>query len=1030
MEGGVNGWSTVAYTNNDIWNQTTLDACSPTKSWWTGIGEQANYNNGLRINNALVSPTINLTGRTAPIKLLFAENYVTESGWDFCMVDVSKDGGLTWESLRGAYGTAPSGDSYGWTLTTLDLSAYAGQTIQVRFYLDTYDAFYNNFPGWFVDDVLIFDAGGLITGKKFFDINNNSFKDTGERGIKNWLITATGEGISLTTRTNYRGRYWMPLPLGTYSLTEVPQTGWTPTYPISGQWDVTLSTPDTLIDSIHFGNYTHASFINGKKFNDLDKNLAFSEGDSLIPEWKIILSDTSGNEIDFDKTDSLGYYQLYVFEPGKYIVKEYIKRGWVQSYPPEQEYTIDIPDLFAVIDNKDFGNYYDPVATGIIGQKFNDRNRNHLRDEGEEPLSGFNIHLLKHGPGGKFNNFRKTVTDSAGYYQFLNMPEGTFKVYEIPTIGWYQSYPESCYIATIPGGPYDTLDFGNYEISQGSMDGMNFNDLNNNGFKDDGENGSSGWTIMLTGTSIYGTSVVNSALTNQEGNYAFQNLWPGNYQVSEVFKQSWRQTYPTDLHPHFVTLGPEENLTDKNFGNFYDTTFNLSFRTFLPESLALAVDQKNAHKPIALKPDKTEFTITLYNDTTFAAVSLIVLTTKSIIPSTLTYSKPADLQYLDLKFKKLQFTFNQALEPGDSITLHGYVLKTGIQHAASQKWKLTTGAVRVGHKETFTNSPRLPMPNAINLLSAGAGTKLKIGLGLKHTVLHPTYKEVIKSLVEGKYNRMQSGPPRELGIYANNTKKLIKNQPKWLTPTQANNVLFAEAIALQANINGSDYGLMPIGFSNLIFDEGTGFDAAHFFNGKTVSEIAGWLDKYMSGFNDTTKKAVHPPELAELDSMELYRIIRLINSSFVGPIDTFSFGSGLSLKPVKALSDVPYLHLDASFASKGSIQVKPIPEQVPDVFTLFQNYPNPFNPSTIIEFNLPNKSIVTLKLYNILGEEVTTLLNKEEMEDGYQQVELSSNELNLASGVYIYRIIAEFVVDEDNPVGQKFVSVKKMVILK
>jgi hypothetical protein len=52
------------------------------------------------------------------------------------------------------------------------------------------------------------------------------------------------------------------------------------------------------------------------------------------------------------------------------------------------------------------------------------------------------------------------------------------------------------------------------------------------------------------------------------------------------------------------------------------------------------------------------------------------------------------------------------------------------------------------------------------------------------------------------------------------------------------------------------------------------------------------------------------------------------------------------------------------------------------------------------------------------------------MEDGYQQVELSSNELNLASGVYIYRIIAEFVVDEDNPVGQKFVSVKKMVILK
>jgi len=202
MEGGTNGWSTVAYTNYDIWNQTTLESCSPTKSWWAGIEQQANYNNGSRINNALVSPTINLTGKTAPIKLLFTENYVTESGWDFCMVDVSTDAGITWERLRGGYGNAPSGDSYGWTVTALDISAYAGKDIQIRFYFDTGDGLYNDFPGWFVDDVIIFDESGMITGKKFFDINNNSFKDIGERGIKNWLITATGEGISLTTRTN------------------------------------------------------------------------------------------------------------------------------------------------------------------------------------------------------------------------------------------------------------------------------------------------------------------------------------------------------------------------------------------------------------------------------------------------------------------------------------------------------------------------------------------------------------------------------------------------------------------------------------------------------------------------------------------------------------------------------------------------------------------------------------------------------------------------------------------------------------
>jgi hypothetical protein len=823
----------------------------------------------------------------------------------------------------------------------------------------------------------------------------------------------------------------MPLPLGTYTLTEIPQAGWTPTYPISGQWDITLATPDTLVDSIHFGNYTHASFINGKKFNDLDKSLAFSEGDTLIPEWKIILADTLGNEIDFDKTDSLGYYQLYVFEPGKYIVKEYTKRGWVQSYPAEQEYVSEIPDLFTVIDDKDFGNYYDPVATGIIGQKFNDRNRNHARDEGEEIVAGFSIRLLKQGSGGNFNNYRKTVTDSLGYYQFLNIPEGNYKVYEIPKVGWFQSYPETEYALTLPGGPYDTLDFGNYEIVPGTIGGVNFNDLNGNGVKEEGENGLSGWTMMVSGTSIYGTSVVNSVFTYADGNFLLADLWPGTYQISEVFKNNWRQTYPANLQSHFVTLGPEENMTGKDFGNIYDTTFSLAFRTFLPESLALAVDAKNAHKPIALKPDKTEFTITIYNDYVDAASAVTVHTTKSIIPSTLTFSKPADIVWIDTKFKRFKLTFHELVQPGDSVTLHGYVLNVGVQHASTQKWVIpTVTGVYVGHKETFVNNPRLPMPNAINFLSAGAGTRLKVGLGLTHTVLHPSYKEVMKSLVEGKNSRMQSGPPRELGVYANNIKRLIKNQPKYLTPTQANNVLFAEAIALQANINGSDYDILPPGFSNLIFDEETGTDPSHPFNGKKVIEIAGLLDKYMSGYDDINKVPVHPPELAGIDSVELYRIIRLLNSSFVGTIDTISFGAKLKFSAVRPLAEVPYLHLDGSFAIMGSIPVKPIPEQVPEVFSLYQNYPNPFNPSTIIEFSLPNISIVTLKLYNILGEEVVTLLNKEEMEDGYQQVELSSNELNLASGVYIYRMVAETVKDEDNPVGQKFVSVKKMVILK
>lgn len=94
---------------------------------------------------------------------------------------------------------------------------------------------------------------------------------------------------------------------------------------------------------------------------------------------------------------------------------------------------------------------------------------------------------------------------------------------------------------------------------------------------------------------------------------------------------------------------------------------------------------------------------------------------------------------------------------------------------------------------------------------------------------------------------------------------------------------------------------------------------------------------------------------------------------------------------------------------------------IPTEFALYQNYPNPFNPSTKIVFDLPFASKVDLKIYNILGQEVVTMCDKLEFEEGRQEVEFSANKL--ASGVYFYRINAEF----DN---KSFTSVKKMLYMK
>lgn len=70
-------------------------------------------------------------------------------------------------------------------------------------------------------------------------------------------------------------------------------------------------------------------------------------------------------------------------------------------------------------------------------------------------------------------------------------------------------------------------------------------------------------------------------------------------------------------------------------------------------------------------------------------------------------------------------------------------------------------------------------------------------------------------------------------------------------------------------------------------------------------------------------------------------------------------------------------------------------------FTLHQNYPNPFNPTTTIRYSLKQKGFVSLKVYSILGKEVSTLVYEEKQAGDY---ELKYNADNLPSGIYLYQL--------------------------
>ena len=85
-------------------------------------------------------------------------------------------------------------------------------------------------------------------------------------------------------------------------------------------------------------------------------------------------------------------------------------------------------------------------------------------------------------------------------------------------------------------------------------------------------------------------------------------------------------------------------------------------------------------------------------------------------------------------------------------------------------------------------------------------------------------------------------------------------------------------------------------------------------------------------------------------------------------------------------------------------------------FKLYNNYPNPFNPTTNIKYDLPKETFVAIKVYDILGREVVTLVNEKQPSGRYN---IKFDASNLASGMYVYRIDAG-----------SFVKSHKMMLLK
>ncbi|MBI3765914.1 MAG: choice-of-anchor D domain-containing protein [Ignavibacteriales bacterium] len=450
------------------------------------------------------------------------------------------------------------------------------------------------------------------------------------------------------------------------------------------------------------------------------------------------------------------------------------------------------------------------------------------------------------------------------------------------------------------------------------------------------------------------------------------------------------------------------------------------FRTFTPEGIA----QK---KPVKKKPVASRYSAQFINQTGTAVNGLqMVVKTGGSVSIVITIERSGQFPIASSQDGRV-WNFSGATIPnGDTVVICGIGNRANPVTIASWNWIIN--GIAQAKQPGFTPPNQLlllPMPNYANLRNdifqqGGFGAwGLVVGIpqpdSLKKKfgwVRLRKSSSLLKSLVDRTGLHTQAAH----GFDKFASGKSLVSEQKVLEPQKHNNRLFADLATLRFGIVASALGKTPIGLGELIYDDRTNNP----LNGMMVKDIAHYADSLLMGYYDGgLHKFAILPLFITLDST-----IQQINLAFNGPIDSQSFAVKLALKGTRRLVDVPYLHANPSVIPERIVLTDPaIVNETPARFRLYQNYPNPFNPSTVIQFELPSEALVTLRVYSILGQEVAVLLNREQRDEGLNEVEFNAQELS--SGIYFYRIIGETIDSESDETGRMtFMDVKKMLLVK
>lgn len=332
--------------------------------------------------------------------------------------------------------------------------------------------------------------------------------------------------------------------------------------------------------------------ISGTVYDDTNGNGIRDGGEDGKSGWRVYLdldqsstwnTDEVGDIEPSSVTNVDGDFVISHLQPGTYRVAQVVQTGW---NPTSQAFN----DINVVSDKESKTSFLDYAGGNLIGTVWNDLNHDGVRAKDpvtgaytDPGLDGWQVYLDDNKNNTLDSGEAVTLTDSNGAYSFVNISAVEYRVAEVRPAGWdiaptFDDHQDA-FVSQLMS---TTQDFANFSLTNGSISGTIWNDLNADGIRatDAGgkftDPGLSNWTIFLD-LNLNGAADVGepTTKTDGQGSYKFSSLTAGDYDVTQVLPAGWNLSPMHDIS-QTVSVNAGSASTAPDFANF--TVLNGSIR--------------------------------------------------------------------------------------------------------------------------------------------------------------------------------------------------------------------------------------------------------------------------------------------------------------------------------------------------------------------------------------------------------------------------------------------------------------------